>query len=38
MLIDREPARAGEIVRRRLAQFEAGMRATLAGIKELAEG
>jgi len=38
MLIDREPARAGEIVRRRLAQFEAGMRATVAGIRELSEG
>jgi hypothetical protein len=38
MLIDREPARAGEIVRRRLAQFEAGMRATVAGIREIAEG
>ena len=38
MLIDREPARAGEIMRRRLAQFEAGMRATVAGIRELSEG
>ena len=38
MLVDREPARAGEIVRRRLAQFEAGMRATVAGIREIAEG
>lgn len=38
MLIDREPARASEIVRGRLAQFESGMRTTLAGIREIAEG
>jgi len=37
-IIEREPARAGEIVRRRLAQFEAGMRATVAGLREIAEG
>ena len=38
MLIEREPHRADEIVARRLVQWEAGMRATVAGIRELAEG
>ena len=38
MLIKREPDRADEIVARRLAQWEAGMQATVAGIRELAEG
>lgn len=38
MLIDRQPERAGDIVRRRLAQFEAAMHATVAGIRELSEG
>ena len=38
MLIDREPERAEEIISRRLAQFRAGMQATLAGIRELATG
>ncbi len=37
MLIEREPDRADEIVARRLAQWEAGMQATVAGIRELAE-
>lgn len=37
MLIEREPERAAEIIERRLAQFVAGMGATLAGIRELAE-
>ena len=37
MLIGREPDRADEIVARRLAQWESGMRATVAGIRELAE-
>lgn len=37
MLIDREPDRAEEIVSRRLRQFLAGMEATVAGIKKLAE-
>lgn len=37
MLIDREPARALEIVEGRLQQFVAGMEATVAGIKKLAE-
>lgn len=37
MLIDREPDRATEIVSRRLRQFLAGMQATVAGIKKLAE-
>jgi hypothetical protein len=37
MLIEREPDRAEEIVARRLAQWEAGMHATVAGIRELAE-
>jgi uncharacterized protein YndB with AHSA1/START domain len=36
MLIDREPERAEEIIARRLAQFRAGMQATLAGISDLA--
>jgi hypothetical protein len=37
MLVDREPLRRDQIVTNRLAQFEHGMRATLAGIKKLAE-
>ena len=37
MLIGREPDRAEEIVERRLGQFRAGMRATVEGIRELAE-
>ena len=37
MLTRREPHRADEIVARRLAQWESGMRATVAGIRELAE-
>lgn len=37
LLISREPDRADEIVARRLAQWEAGMQFTLAGIRELAE-
>ena len=37
MLIEREPDRADEIVARRLAQWEAGMHATVAGIRDLAE-
>ena len=37
MLIDREPDRATEIVSGRLRQFLAGMAATVAGIKKLAE-
>lgn len=37
MLIGREPDRAEEIIARRLGQWQRGMAATLAGIKELAE-
>ncbi len=37
MLIDREPDRAADIVARRLRQWLAGMAATVAGVKELAE-
>ena len=38
MLIEREPDRAAEIVANRLAEFRAGMTATLAGIRELIAG
>jgi len=37
MLIDRDPGRADEIIAKRLRQWRAGMAATLAGFKELAE-
>ncbi len=37
MLVDRQPQRRDEIVANRLAQFERGMTATVAGLKELAE-
>jgi hypothetical protein len=37
MLVDREPLRRDQIVTNQLAQFERGMRATLAGIKKLSE-
>lgn len=37
MLIDREPARAREIVEGRLRQFEVGMTRVLAGLRGLAE-
>lgn len=37
MLIAREPGRAEQIVAGRMAQWRAGMQATLAGIRELAE-
>ncbi|MCP9270904.1 SRPBCC family protein [Mycolicibacterium arenosum] len=37
MLVAREPHRRDDIVANRLSQFERGMTATLAGIKELAE-
>lgn len=38
VLVDREPARAAEIVARRLADLSAAMSATLAGIAAIAEG
>ena len=38
MLIEREPDRAQEIIERRLAQFRDGIQATLAGLRQLAEG
>jgi uncharacterized protein YndB with AHSA1/START domain len=38
MLIGRHPERAEEIIASRLAQFRANMMATLAGIRDIAEG